>query len=781
MKKMKPTFIKILALGAAGAIGAISAADQAIVVGVNTYPRLGPQATLNGCLNDAKQMKGVLEKQGFTVNLLTDEEATRAGILAAFAKAKAESKPGERFVFYFAGHGDRASDMSTGYLLPYDASIEQGSPQIDKTTLRNSVLAVPASSHTVLLDSCFSGVFARDKGFGKRRFFSREAARTRRDGTKDLGLVRVNNSDQNEIIAASTNICYVTASKANEYANEDRFGSTTHGLFTYYLLDALAKQPEAAWGSIIDSVTEPIKVKSDNRQSPTLSPSFSDKKVFAADVSPVPPAAPDNLLELFNRQNADPSKVTITLQPDNAALKVKQKIYFSARAMTDGYLVLLEHGTSGKINLLHPSQGLDAESARVSNGSQVRMPPDAGEFWEMMDPGVERIKAFLFTHREDAQAALNCFKGGRSVPKSKDLKLARSDAEPAIRAFYTAEISFTVEAGDGDESEEWFASMEADWPAQAARVSVQPLQSLTSMPRESDGRELNLALTDGFRKQLAELAQGRYEIVDEKTSAPFHLSGELALANVGARSTGPYLCTWRLYRQGKARKLVGQWVGSVRYYRDLTSNLLRDPNLHPGGLLGLMGEHMSAALARHTQQAEGLSAEETLDSIGPAALATALVDGKGRLLPDRAPLRSGQDFYIQLKGTQSGQVFLVERTPTGNLKLLYSPEQTADPLRPDQSLILTPRTPLIAPMEEGKGTDVLVLVRQGEDTFMPAQKDSRLGVAAAGEIPSPRGNPHLITMESEPLKVDALLAPLLDDLRRNRDRWSIAIVPISTA
>src|ERR1051326_6668126 len=99
-----------LGLAASSGLATSARADQAIVVGINRYPNLETKWQLEGCVNDAKDVASVLERYGFKVKVLTDDQASREGLLKVLRAAKRRVRDDERFVFYFAGHGSRTDD-----------------------------------------------------------------------------------------------------------------------------------------------------------------------------------------------------------------------------------------------------------------------------------------------------------------------------------------------------------------------------------------------------------------------------------------------------------------------------------------------------------------------------------------------------------------------------------------------------------------------------------------------------------------------------------------------
>ncbi len=135
-------------------------ADHALIVGVNEYPKLNAGSNLEGCVNDVHSIETLLKAQGFEVTSLLNENATKRTIFDTLAALKKTSRKNERFVFYFAGHGTIASSGAST-LLPYDASEKNETADIGRDELYRALLAVPAQSRTVFLDSCFSGGLTR--------------------------------------------------------------------------------------------------------------------------------------------------------------------------------------------------------------------------------------------------------------------------------------------------------------------------------------------------------------------------------------------------------------------------------------------------------------------------------------------------------------------------------------------------------------------------------------------------------------------------------------------
>lgn len=451
-------------------------ADRAVVVGVNTYPGL-TNADLNGCVPDAKLMSDTLKKLKFEVTLLTDNTATKQGILDALAAAKTANQQRERFVFYFAGHGTRASNGNS-VLLPHDSEEKSEEHDIKSDELYTQLNSIPARTRTVLLDSCFSGGMSRSVQNLKRKNLKTRSYVRKRIASRDLNPPQDTMTD-----AATGNVCYFTATRKNEQAGEDLFpNGERHGVFTYYLVQRLNSDKDI-WGNVQAKVGSQVSSWMDDTQHPTLSPSYNDAQIFEARVAPsdttpnppdnptppnptpvvTPAPKPNTMWETYSADNADPEKVLVSIEPDQTTFAVGEQLTFSVKLGAPGYLVLLERGTSGKVNLLFPADAR-VETAERAAGWTMTIPEDKGMAWAPDQPGTERIKALLFTSKEKAEAVLEKFRDkdgkARSLTRnamSRDLVLVAKkppvqnntpDTPPSkinpVLDFYSSDIIFEI-------------------------------------------------------------------------------------------------------------------------------------------------------------------------------------------------------------------------------------------------------------------------------------------------------------------------------------------------
>jgi hypothetical protein len=442
-------------------------ADRALVIGINEYPKLAQGGNLEGCVNDSKNIARTLTAQGFEIMSLTNEEASKTGILAALAQMKTLTRPDERFVFYFAGHGTIATDGAST-LMPGDASEKDERSDIGRDELYQALMAVPARNRTVLLDACFSGGLSR-KGLGHR---VKKTRAYRRNGVTVAPLRRdiESGADSNDHIAGGAQIVYFTASLANQTSGEDDFDGARGGVFTHFLTARLQKaDPRTLWNEVQKDVTGEVADYMDQTQTPKLSPSgVAGQQLFGKRETPNPDVKPDpkpdpkpdvkpdpkpdvkpdvkptpgrTVWDDFNEDRTDASQFSLTMTPGLNAIKVGKKFHFEVKSAQSGWLVLLEKDTDGKVYLLAPKGG-NLNSGRVSADSVVRLPMTSGRDYMADARGIERVKAILFTSEENARALVKAFPADGVEPR-KMRRIVETDSPR--QSFYTFGLTFEVE------------------------------------------------------------------------------------------------------------------------------------------------------------------------------------------------------------------------------------------------------------------------------------------------------------------------------------------------
>ncbi|GAA3250522.1 caspase family protein [Dactylosporangium siamense] len=232
---------------------------------------------LNGCHNDADLAVDVLKSRGFAVTSLRADTASRAGVLEAFEALIAATEPGDGAVFYYSGHGGRATTDLPGappelrFLMPTD--VEESGPEDFRGILADELsvllwrLTLRSPNVTAILDCCYSSRMARGEEGPRARGWEADwpvAAVTRRwqDAADAFGRLAAAFPDApwND---ANPDAVRVVACGSLELAMEgwSRELRRRHGYLTAALLPILRDDPYVTWAEAIDRARPPIMAR----------------------------------------------------------------------------------------------------------------------------------------------------------------------------------------------------------------------------------------------------------------------------------------------------------------------------------------------------------------------------------------------------------------------------------------------------------------------------------------------------------------------------------------
>lgn len=146
-------------------------ANKALLVGINKYKLSG--SDLQGCVNDVTNVRDILLKyfefRIGDINVITDERATKSGIVEGLKWLIKGAKTADKLLFHFSGHGsqirdkneDELSDKLDEILCPHD--MDWNGIYITDDSLGKIFSGLPKGNNLeVLLDSCHSGTGTRE-------------------------------------------------------------------------------------------------------------------------------------------------------------------------------------------------------------------------------------------------------------------------------------------------------------------------------------------------------------------------------------------------------------------------------------------------------------------------------------------------------------------------------------------------------------------------------------------------------------------------------------------
>jgi hypothetical protein len=187
-----------------------------LAVGVSAYPG---KMRLNYAASDAELITRTFRERSKTafgkieVKLLTDAEATRAGILEGLDWLGARMTPLDVGIVFFSGHGAK-DEAGNFYLVPVDVAPEDAARTcVNGETLKQALTDMPGRL-VAILDCCHSGTAAESFRPGRADNLARDLV------TDDCGVV------------------VMCASLGREYAMESE--QTRAGFFTLSLVEGLS-------------------------------------------------------------------------------------------------------------------------------------------------------------------------------------------------------------------------------------------------------------------------------------------------------------------------------------------------------------------------------------------------------------------------------------------------------------------------------------------------------------------------------------------------------------
>lgn len=181
---------------------------KALIVGIDYYENFN---CLSGCVNDAYNVKGVLERHADgTVNFVNPRLMIGSGDGSSVTRSKLKEAVRELFsgdsdiaLFYFAGHG--FIEDTGGFLCGTDCA--DGDDGLSLNELMHFANESKAKNKVIILDSCHSGIAGN------------------RGGSQAIAEVK-------------EGMTILTASTAEQYAKEIEGGGA--GVFTNLFVDALS-------------------------------------------------------------------------------------------------------------------------------------------------------------------------------------------------------------------------------------------------------------------------------------------------------------------------------------------------------------------------------------------------------------------------------------------------------------------------------------------------------------------------------------------------------------
>ncbi len=233
-------------------------AKRAVLIGINKYQI--PGSDLNGCVNDVKNLSGVLKTYyGFEekdITTLTDLQATKKAMQAAIQKLIKSGKKGDVLLLHYSGHGSNVpddngdeADTRDEILCPTD--LDWNDPLRDDWLRKTFNKLRKGVSLTVIMDCCHSGTVTRaiipPDAPVRERFLpcpldlmATESGRKLRGTVSgQLGKAPRARKRKSDLVNAEIQELLLTGCRDTQTSADAHIGGTYNGALTYYLVETI--------------------------------------------------------------------------------------------------------------------------------------------------------------------------------------------------------------------------------------------------------------------------------------------------------------------------------------------------------------------------------------------------------------------------------------------------------------------------------------------------------------------------------------------------------------
>ena len=431
------------------------AGQKALLIGAGEYPHLPDHVQLRGPRNDVRAMEAFLvEEWGFApsdVRTLLDEEAEKEDMLDALRVWLPDAtRPGDRVVVYFAGHGSRVPDEDGDEgdgmdetFVPTDFGRNGGRAEdmLLDDELADALARLGDRQVLFIADSCHSGTVTRgglDLGALDRVPNARPRYLPFGAASRSIAVVR-----DEEPIAEDIEV-HLTLSAA--LPHQLAWESDGAGIFTRYFIEALTDMRADLNGNGRLTSAELInfvkpRTESWCRQMPRcreleFTPNFDPKnETFVLRTAGAGGASPtvgeedaEAVSDILPALGDD--AIALDIQPGNHH-RINDEVSFRVTSAMDGYLTLLDLNAADDLVLLFPTRDdiKVGKSGRIRANHPLTIPDESYGFAFTAGPPIGRGQLIAIV-TEDPVDLGGLLDGHRDLEPFEDkLELMQSIAE----------------------------------------------------------------------------------------------------------------------------------------------------------------------------------------------------------------------------------------------------------------------------------------------------------------------------------------------------------------
>ncbi|OQW95535.1 MAG: hypothetical protein BWK79_02185 [Beggiatoa sp. IS2] len=405
------------------------AEDRALLIGIDKYQVAPP---LVGSKDDVEHMRQFIEEtwhyQPTQIHTLTDGQATYKGILAEFDNwLIAGSKPGDRVLFYYSGHGsyvpDNNNDEKDGKdetLVAVEAEGD-GTGQIRDDEISARFQKLAGRKVMFIADSCHSGTvtrsaFPKPNPRIKRVFFNGKPV------SKPVSRAFGAPEPSDDLTEQPGKVIAYSAVSPSQVALVD--SENLGGVFTNRFIKAIRDKAADSDGDgkvthaeVLDYTRRESQAYCDSHRGECelgkLTPQIDiPSKLLATDVSggqvaPPPPPTPAGTIEVAEILDSDNTAQLQTQILPSTNFRLKEKMQFKITSQHKGYLFALDIDSAGQLTVIFPNEFSEKRNLKgIIETGQTLTIPDAGYGFDFVakEPTGKGILLTLLVEEDEAFA-----------------------------------------------------------------------------------------------------------------------------------------------------------------------------------------------------------------------------------------------------------------------------------------------------------------------------------------------------------------------------------------
>ncbi len=436
--------------GFMGIITACYAENRALLVGIDNYQCI---QSLVGSKQDVENMTQFIQSewhyQPGQIRTLTDDDATRDGILRAFDEwLIGGSQVGDKVLFYYSGHGtyvqdnNGSPDESDGFdeaLCPVNACQQNGKRinLVRDDDINQRLKRLNGRQAMIIVDACHSGTITKS-AFGRSdptikvpTIWGKPPSSTKSGFERDA------------FVESQGNVVAYSAVGARQVALVDISINPPRGVFTRRFIEGI--RDKKADSNFDDKVSHRELLAYTRRESkaycdtiphcqrgltPQLemksSMSDEDIRIWAAIIDSIPQSAVQSGV-IIEPQFIEPQfgDLHLNVLPSHR-LQQGQRMQVKISSSQTGYLLLFDVDSAGKLKRLYPNSYHSQKSVRIIGG-KPRTIPEIYSGFDLLVPriaGKQLLVALLVNNANELSTLQDSLPVAFSQVSSKNAQVA---------------------------------------------------------------------------------------------------------------------------------------------------------------------------------------------------------------------------------------------------------------------------------------------------------------------------------------------------------------------